>query len=365
MPDNLVLLEDHATEVMSYWGVKAGEWRVVGFLMGGMGAVPRPIIEVTGERYVLRRQAPDLTENDTRYRHAFLRHLATAGLPVPPLLQRPEGPTYAVVEDGIYELQGWRGGERLVSDGSLAEERLTAAAATLGRLHQASADFQWQPHLWPEERASAAIAQAYCRLIRERAEDESLALGLRAGLSRVAEACEARLDDAVAALDSAPLPPELHVHGDYHAYNVAFEGTEVSAVYDFDASHWQRRIDELAYALLFFTGVQWADTGGATPGITPPSAPDGLDVANVQRFLSAYGREAPPAEGEARLLGDALTLAFPAIFANGIAEDLIFPDDFSEPPNEADALSRLHWADTFWPWLDRTRAAMAQSWEQA
>ena len=361
MADQVVMLEDNAIEVMSYWGFKAGDWRVIGFITTGLEHVSRPIMEIGGQRYVLRRQPPDLTENDTLYRHTFMRHLAAQGLPVPPLLQRPDGFTYAVFGDGIYELQGWLDGQRLVTGGPAYQDRIEAAAAALGEVHQASAAFRWEPHTWPLERSPAAIAQAYCNLIREQAEGAALTPGIRAGLARVAEACAERFDAAVEALEAPPRPPELHVHGDYHAHNLAFDSSDVSAIYDFDASHFQRRIDEVAYSLLYFAGVRWDDK----LGVTPPLVDDGLDIVSANHFLSAYGREAPPAEGEARLIGDALTLAFPVVFANGIAEDLIFPDDFDGSPDEEEALSRLHWADTFWLWLDRYRDTLAQTWENA
>ena len=83
----------------------------------------------------------------------------------------------------------------------------------------------------------------------------------------------------------------------------------------------------------------------------------------MHAYLSAYGHEAPAADGEAQLLADALTLVFPVVFANGIAEDLIFPDDFEDAPDEEDILARLNWADAFWLWLDRYRDTLAQAWE--
>ena len=65
------------------------------------------------------------------------------------------------------------------------------------------------------------------------------------------------------------------------------------------------------------------------------------------------------------LLADALTLVFPVVFANGIAEDLIFADDFEDAPDEEDVLARLNWADSFWLWLDRTADTLAQTWESS
>lgn len=358
MPDDVVMLDEQTSEVLSFWDLKPGMWSLAGIVRTSLEGVTRPIVEVAGQRYLLRRQPDDLTERDTIFRHTFMRHLAAQGLPVPALLARPDGHTYAVAENGIYELQAWQPGRPFTSDAALADDWLSAAAATLGALHQASADFQWQPRLWPEERSTEAIAQAYLRLIAERAEGQDLPESVRAGLSRVAEEAASRLDDAVEALTGGPPLPQLHIHGDFQAHNLAFDGARVAAIYDFDATHWARRIDELAYALFYFAGVRWDDE----PSVTPPLSGDGLDILAVQRFLKAYGDEAPPADVEARLLADALTLAFPVVFANGVAEDLIFSNDYAEPPDEEDALARLAWADSFWLWLDRYRESLAQVW---
>lgn len=358
MPDPVVMLDEPAIEVMSYWGLKPQSWRVVGFVTSEVESVSLPIVRIADERYMLRRQPDEMTENDTLFRHEFMRHLRGQGLPVPALLPRPEGHTYAVVPQGIYELQGWADGQPFTSDGPASDERMEQAATTLALLHQGSAEFQWQQHAWPEERSAAAIAQAYVRLIGERASDESLTPAMASGLKRIAETCNERLAVAVDALEEAPRPPELHIHGDYQPHNLAFGPEGVVAVYDFNAAHWGRRIDELAYSLMYFAGVRWDDT----PGLTPPLVDDGIDILRAHRYLSAYGSVAPPAEGEARLVADALALAFPVVFANGVAEDLIYPEDFAEPPDEEDVLARLHWADTFWLWLDRYRESLAQAW---
>src|SRR5262249_45653401 len=151
MPDEVVMLEDNAVEVLSYWGLKPGDWRLLGLIKSGLEGHTRPILEIGGARYVLRRQPPDLMENDTLFRQSFMRHLGVRGLPVPTLRPCPDGHAYAVVEDGIYELQGWLDGRRYITTDSGADDLLEAAARTLGRLHQTSADFPWQPHIWPEE----------------------------------------------------------------------------------------------------------------------------------------------------------------------------------------------------------------------
>lgn len=352
---------EEAQTVLAAWELSANDVRVVGAVPGMAGTILRPVVEVNGRRYLVRWQSPELTEADLRFRHAFMAHLRDAGLPVPGLLARPDGTTHAITDNGIYEVQEWLDGRQFATEDAAGEAELEAAARMLGRLHQASAGFQWQPYRWPEERSADGLARSYIALIQQAAEHQDAAIAVKSGLTRVAEACEGRREAAASALAVEPAPPQLHIHGDYQAHNLRFGASEVSAIYDFDAARWDTRLLELAYSLLYFTGVRWDDAFSPTP----PLVDDGLDILRVHRYLGAYGREAPPAEGEAQLLADALALVFPIIFVNGIAEDLVFPDDFEHSGEEEDALSRLHWADTFWLWLDRYRDTIAQAWESA
>lgn len=361
-PQSHAALRAEATSVLAQWGVSGeGHWRLVGALPGAQGGLLRPVLEIDGERWALRRQAPELTEADIRFRHNFMRHLASAGLPVPSLKSRPDGHTWALAHDSLYELQGYLPGELYVTEDAQARDRLASAAETLGALHQASAEFAWQPFAWPEERSAANLALAYVARVREAAENTG-STHLRVGLQRVADGCEERIAAAAGLLATGhPGPPQLHIHGDYQPHNIAFAGPQVAALYDFDAARWEQRIYELAYALFFFTGLRW----DANTPLTPALVDDGLDILRVHSFLSAYGREAPPAEDEAALLASALTLVFPVAFTNGVAEDIIFAEDYEGELDADDALARLAWADRFWLWLDRYAATLAQAWENA
>ena len=360
-PNALDLLADETRAALTAWGLSAGQWRLVGAVAGARGGLLRPVIEIEGARWVLRRQAPELTESDTRFRHSYMRHLASAGLPVPGLRPCPDGHTWAIANDAIYELQAYLPGGPYTTDDPEARGRLAAAAETLGALHQASAEFAWQAYRWPDERSAAGLAQSYTQLIRGAAESAD-STRVSVGLQRVAEGCEQRIESAADALAlGQPGPPQLHIHGDYQPHNLAFTGERVSAIYDFDAARWEQRIYEVAYALFFFTGLRW-DAGSP---LTPALVDDGLDILRIHSFLSAYGREAPPAEDEAELLASALTLVFPIAFANGIAEDIVFTGDYDGELDKDDALARLAWADRFWLWLDRYAATLAQAWEGA
>ena len=360
-PNALDLLADETRAALTAWGLSAGQWRLVGAVAGARGGLLRPVIEIEGARWVLRRQAPELTESDTRFRHSYMRHLASAGLPVPGLRPCPDGHTWAIANDAIYELQAYLPGGPYTTDDPQARGRLAAAAETLGALHQASAEFAWQAYRWPDERSAAGLAQSYTQLIRGAAESAD-STRVSVGLQRVAEGCEQRIESAADALAlGQPGPPQLHIHGDYQPHNLAFTGERVSAIYDFDAARWEQRIYEVAYALFCFTGLRW----DADSPLTPALVDDGLDILRIHSFLSAYGREAPPAEDEAELLASALTLVFPIAFANGIAEDIVFTGDYDGELDEDDALARLAWADRFWLWLDRYAATLAQAWEGA
>ncbi|HZC08282.1 MAG TPA: phosphotransferase [Ktedonobacterales bacterium] len=354
-------LDAEARSTLPEWGLRPGQWRVTGAVAGAQGGLLRPVIEIEGASWLLRRQAPDLTESDTRFRHTFMRQLSDAGLPVPRLRPRPDGRTWALDDKGIVELQEYLPGAAYATDDPRARDWLAAAAETLGALHQASAEFDWQPFRWPEEHSAAGLALAYIQRIRAAA-GSAPSERIRTGLERIADVSDARVAGAMNLLTPGqPGPPQLHIHGDYQPHNLAFGETRVSAIYDFDAARWEQRIYEVAYALFFFTGLRW----DATSSLTPALVDDGLDILRVHSFLSAYGREAPPAEDEAELLASALTLVFPVVFANGVAEDIVFADDYEGALDEDDALARLAWADRFWLWLDRYAGILAQAWENA
>lgn len=360
-PVALAALTDEVRAVLPAWGRRSEQSRVVGVLPGAQGGLLRPVIEWEGRRWVVRRQAPELTVSDARFRHAYMRHLASAELPAPSLLALPNGHTWAAANGGLYELQAYQPGERYTTDDALARDRLASAAQTLGELHQSSAVFAWQPHRWPDARSAEGVALAYTERIRA-ASAAASSRQLAVGLGRVADTCAQRIETAAGALlTGQPEPPQLHIHGDFQPHNLAFDGASVSAIYDFDAARWEQRVYELAYALLFFTGLRWDADSPQTPALVD----DGLDILRVHSFLAAYGRVAPPAEDEAELLASALALNFPIAFANGVAEDIIFAEDFEGELSQEDALDRLAWADRFWLWLDRYATTIAQAWENA
>jgi Ser/Thr protein kinase RdoA (MazF antagonist) len=356
-PEALDAMRDQAVSVLPAWGLDPGDWRVVDVVTGRLTGDLRPVIETGGEQYLVRRQPSGIGEGELTFRHAFLRHLRDEGLPVSLPRPRPSGATHAILADALFELLEWRPGHLFAPDDPQSPTTLAAASSMLGLLHQASAHFAGPAYRWPADRRPAAVAEAYLELLRHAAAHVALAPAVSATAIRAADSGADRLAPAAAALETLPSPPELHIHGDYRPHHLGFAENTVAGIYDFDAAHWARRLDELAYALICFAGVRDDETGWAAP-----LADDGLDIARAHDFLRAYGAVAPPAEGERELLGDALTLAFPIILVNGIAEDLVFADEYGGPPPEEAILPRLEWADAFWSWIDRYRDVLGETW---
>ncbi|HLZ20525.1 MAG TPA: phosphotransferase [Ktedonobacterales bacterium] len=377
--------------VLQYWGYRPEMWRIDGFT-GPVTeqsytavAVAHPIVEVMRSSVVVRRQSLSVSERTIVARHMFMRYLAMRGLPVPALLDRPDGTTYAlvpvvpltdpqqasgftyVIEDAIYEVQTYAHGRRFVTDGPGEDIYLEAAAETLAALHRASLDFPGPINRWPHERAMLAIAQASLTRIADSAREANISHPIAVGMRRLARESAQWIAAAEARLAAHPEIPWLHVHGDYQPHNLAFEADHVCAIYDFDATHWDRRVLELAYALLTFAGLRWGEGAAlAISAQTPPLVEHGLDIERARAFLTAYGQSAPPQPGEADLLGDALLLMLPIVFANGVAEDIVLGDGETRlihPPREWRA--HLAWAETFPTWIEAHRATLGDAWRSA
>ena len=374
-----------------YWGYRPELWKIVGFTSSAAerlyaaSPVAHPIVEVMQTPVVVRRQFLGISERDIIARHAFMRYLTEQGLPVPSLLNRPDGSAYAmapivpltdpqqangftyVLEDVIYEAQSYIPGRRFVTDGPAEDTYLTAAAQTLAQLHRASFDYPGPAYAWPDERGAPAVAQVYLARIADSSHARRLARPIATGLRRFAREGSRWVSDAARRLEKHTTLPRLHIHGDYQPHNLAFEADHVCALYDFDAMRWDWRLLELAYALFTFTGLRWEDDAALpTPAPTPPLLARGLDSDRAEAFLAAYGQIAPPHPGEAEYLGDALLLTLPVIFANAVAQDLITVEGEAQnnhPPREY--REQLAWAETFPAWIAENRAPLREAWERA
>jgi Ser/Thr protein kinase RdoA (MazF antagonist) len=197
----------------------------------------------------------------------------------------------------------------------------------------------------------------WLNLARTRA-DESEVQAISAALAHWVEQWEAVLPAAMMSIGSGRALPEFHIHGDYHALNLRFGAFGVTSVTSFEASRWEKRIFEVAYALFAFSALSWQ------PGerLTRPLVKRGLEPERARLFLQFYGELCPPAPGEAALLADALLLIVPVASINGPLEDLFFT---REEPDEAvidDVLERIAWAAALPAWLLRVRRSLGEMW---
>lgn len=345
-------------EIMNAFGVQS--WKNMGAaeptITGGLNL----LIEVQGERYVLRERPEGMVEEDLSHRYDFQRYLQQAGIPIPALLSTPQGEPYVILGEDIFELQQWASGEFFNTANPRSLEWVSAAGTMLGRIHQASARYTGHEHHWPSEVHMGGQVQGWLNLARAKAEQDTI-YAINTALSSWIETWEHVLPAAMMSIGTHHGLPEFHIHGDYHALNLRFGSFGVTAVMGLEASHWEKRIFEVAYALFYFSALTWEGESGKTR----PLVKRGFDPERARRFLEAYGELCPPARGEAEVLADALMLISPIATINGPLEDLFYSDDTQSMTDSAfadDVLERLNWVISLPAWLGRVRRSLADMW---
>jgi Ser/Thr protein kinase RdoA (MazF antagonist) len=347
------MLDLHA--ILQAFGIE--QWTNLGTTESASPESVAILIEVAGQRYILRERAEGLLEEDFNHRYAFREFMRHAGIPIPPLMFTPQGESCVTIGEDTFELVREAAGESFDSSDTYHLARIRAAGTMLARIHQASKDFPGEQHKWPSEAHIGGVVQSYINLARQKAETTGL-VAVSAALSNWCDQWEAVLPSAMIAIGAVRGLPEIHIHGDYHPLNLRFNGSEVTAVLNWDASRWEKRIIELAYALFYFSAFSW------TPGASQvyPLVARGLDPERIRAFLAGYGSLYPPIPHEASILGDAILLAAPIATINSLLEDLFFtPHDVDEMLIE-DVMDRLAWATTLPAWLGRVRRALGEMW---
>ena len=346
-------------EVMQAFGVS--EWKNLG-LAGPPGSPPGDgqslLVEIQGERYVLKERVEGLIEEDSNHRYAFRNFLQQAGIPIPPLRLTPQGEPAVVVDDDYFELEQEARGERFNTANPRSLEWVGAAGAMLARIHQASSGYPGPLHRWPSEAHAGGVVQGYLNLARSKAEESEIA-AIAAALSNWCDQWEAVLPSAMVSIGSVRGLPEFHIHGDFHALNLRFGPQGVTAVLHWEASRWEKRIIELAYGLFYFSALEWR----ANSAMTRPLVKRGLDPERARSFLESYGSIYPPAPREASILGDALILVSPIATINGPLEDIFFTPHGRDDTLIDDVMERLAWAASLPAWLARVRRSLAEMWE--
>jgi Ser/Thr protein kinase RdoA (MazF antagonist) len=344
-------------EVMHAFGID--EWQNLGPAEAAHTANLSLLVDVQGQRYVLRERPEGPVGEDPRHRYDFQRYLQQAGIPIPGLWSTPQGEAAVTIGEDAFELQQWAGGELFSTSDTRSLNWVEFAGTMLGRIHQASLLYKGDQHRWPSEAHMGAVVQSYLNLARTRA-DESDIQAIASALSNWADQWEAVLPAAMMSLGAGRSAlPEFHIHGDYHALNLRFGEFGVTAVMGLEASRWEKRIFEVAYALFYFSALQWEPT----EALTRPLVKRGFEPERARQFLQAYAEIYPPVRGEAALLADALTLVAPIATINGPLEDLFYAQEELDVALIEDVMERLSWAASFPAWLVRVRRSLAEMWE--
>ena len=345
-------------EVMRAFGIQT--WENLGPTETALANGLNLLVEIQGERYVLRERPEGMVEEDLRHRYDFRRYLQQGDIPIPALLFTPLGEPYVTSGEDVFELQQWASGEFYSSTNPRSLDWVSAAGTMLGRIHQLSQHYIGHEHHWPSEVHMGSQVQGWLNLVRAKTEQDNL-YAINSALSSWIEAWENVLPKAMMSLGSHHGLPEFHIHGDYHALNLRFGAFGVTTVMGLEASHWEKRIFEVAYALFYFSALAWDGASGRTQ----PLVKRGFDPERARRFLQAYGELCPPARGEAEVLVDALMLVSPIATINGPLEDLFYIDETQETPDNAfadNALEYLNWATSLPAWLGRVRRSLSDMW---
>ena len=344
-------------EVMRAFGID--EWTNLGPVESAHSENLSLLVDVQGQRYVLRERPEGLLGEDPQHRYDFQHYLQRAGIPVPDMRLTLLGKPAAILEEDSFELQQWVAGELFSTTDRRSLKWVESAGTMLGRIHQASRGYNGHQHSWPSEAHMGSVVQSYLNLARSKS-DEIGVLAVSSALANWADQWEAVLPAAMMSLGAGKASlPELHIHGDYHALNLRFDDAGITAVMGLEASRWEKRIFEVAYALFYFSALRWE------PGesLTRPLVKRGFDPEWSRLFLQAYAEIYPPIRGEAALLGDALNIISPIATINGPLEDLFYvQEEFDETLIE-DVMERLSWAASLPAWLARVRRSLAEMWE--
>jgi len=270
----------------------------------------------------------------------------------------PGGESSVTIGETVFELEREADGEHFSTADARSLAWVSAAGEMLARIHQASCLYPGPQHRWPSEAHIGGVVQGYLNLARGKAETIEIA-AIAAALSHWCDQWEAVLPQAMVAIGSVRGLPEFHIHGDYHALNLRFSSRSITAVLNWDASRWEKRIIELAYALFYFSSLTWK----ADSTTTRPLVKRGFDPERAHRFLAAYGEIESPVANEAAILGNALALVAPIATINGPLEDLIFNPRGVDDTLIDDIMDRLAWAASFPGWLGRVRQSIGEMWK--
>ncbi|MFJ8550941.1 phosphotransferase [Streptomyces sp. NPDC093676] len=236
----------------------------------------------TRGRYFLKHHSDPETADPAAIarQHRATQRLADLGVPVAPPLTGHDGRTVAVVGGRAYALHPWIDG-RHRHGGQLTAEQCGRLGALLGVVHASLERVMSRAPGSPLESADPAdtfalIDDLLCRVTRHRL------------VTAFDELARHRLVERRTMLerhtDRRPPPGGAvgWVHGDFHPFNVLYQGDAPAAIVDWDRLGVQPRAEEAVRAAAIFF-------------VRPVGT---LDLAKVRAYARAYRRTAgaPPAE---------------------------------------------------------------------
>lgn len=342
-------------EIMRAFGIN--EWQNLGPALPAHSESLNMLVEVAGQRYVLKARPEGMIGEDLTHRYAFQRYLQREGIPIPGLRLTPQGELAVIIGEDFFELQQWVDADLFSTSDPHSLAWVESAGAMLGRIHQASSRYTGHQHRWPSEVHIGAMVQNWLNLARSKVETCEIQ-AIAAGLSNWIDQWEAVLPSAMVSIGSVGSLPEFHIHGDYHALNLRFDASGVVAVTGLEASHWEKRIFEVAYALFYFSALKWEPEEHLTRSLVKR----GFEPERARHFMRSYAELCPPIRGEADLLPEALMLIAPIATINGPLEDLFYVHEELDTVLIDDVMERLSWATSLPAWLRRAGGTLSEMW---
>lgn len=302
-------------------------WRVGPVLftrpIGGTANASKIVVTRSGQ-FVLKRRNPRYCKSgQPEYDHHVLHHLWRAGLPVPKVL-RTEGESRWVEHEGsLYELYGYIDGQvhPAANDAQMAE-----AGRLLAQFHEATSALQppGEKHFgrfWDPTEAIRLVGLFLDRIGvgdtgTSRMPGDEIA-GVLADLRDRCETVREEVPDEV----YWDLPSPI-IHGDWHPWNIRWQGDKIVGIFDFDWVDRQPRLVDIADGILYFCPIRAADT--ETPDIRELTRAFEPDRDRIGVFLQAYDKLRPLTDRELKLLPSFATIRW--IYSRLDAADRKIPE---------------------------------------
>jgi homoserine kinase type II len=293
------------------------------------------IVETDRGRYFLKRRNPSLHKpegtNDTRLilaQHDLMKWLRESSFPAPAIVPTAGGQTLLILNDELYEIQGYIEGDLYDHNRSA---HLEAAAIMLGRYHARVRGFApralcTRGELYSPTNVGAALHLVITHL------HEACQVGEAPGLAAVFQQLRSRAHDLAARFARHGTLPRLVIHGDYYAGNLLFRDDQIVGVVDYDKANWQPRVVEVAEALIYFASPR--------PGhLKHLVYPGFLEWKPFTRFLQGYARLVTLDENEVRALPDYIYCIWFGISLRCTAQRLL--EEGPRPPEAPAALQEV------------------------